>query len=63
MKVGFGFGVKMGPPPGKPGRQGVASGALVHPSARLGKDVYIGPFAVIGEDVSIVTESPVLAAL
>ena len=33
--------------------------AVIHPAARLGKDVEIGPYAVIGENVVI--GSPVVA--
>jgi len=34
-------------------RPGIHPLACVHPTARLGEDSYVGPFAVIGEDVEI----------
>jgi UDP-3-O-[3-hydroxymyristoyl] glucosamine N-acyltransferase len=37
----------------KPQKSGVDSLAFVHPSARIGENVYIGPFAVISENVKI----------
>ncbi len=37
----------------KPKRQGIDSTAVVAPSAKLGKDVYVGPFVVIEDNVEI----------
>ena len=37
----------------KPQKSGVDSLAFVHPSAKIGENVYIGPFAVISENVKI----------
>lgn len=38
---------------GKPGKQGVDSLAYIAPTARLGENVYIGPFAYIGDHAVI----------
>lgn len=37
----------------QPKKQGVSSMAFIAPSAKVGKDCYVGPFAVIGENVEI----------
>lgn len=36
-----------------PLRPGIDPRAAIHPSARLGEDVYVGPFAVLGEGASV----------
>ena len=42
----------------KPKKTGVDSLAFVSPSAKIGKDVYIGPFTFVGENVEIGDGSP-----
>ncbi len=37
----------------KPKKKGIDSLAFIHPSAKIGKDCYIGPFVAIGPDVTI----------
>lgn len=37
----------------KPQKKGIDSLAFIHPSAKIGEDVYIGPFAVISENAQI----------
>ena len=37
----------------KPKREGISELAYIHPSARIGKDCYIGPFVAIAEGVEI----------
>ncbi|MGI6231837.1 MAG: UDP-3-O-(3-hydroxymyristoyl)glucosamine N-acyltransferase [Prevotella sp.] len=37
----------------QPKKQGVSSMAFIAPSAKVGKDCYVGPFAVVGENVEI----------
>jgi UDP-3-O-[3-hydroxymyristoyl] glucosamine N-acyltransferase len=37
----------------QPKKQGVSSLAFIAPSAKIGKDCYVGPFAVIGENVEV----------
>ncbi len=49
-------------PPGRPA-PGVSQNASIHPTARLGRDVTVGPFAVVGEDASVGDRTVLLAGV